>query len=70
MDFAYQYMPRNVRLYAYPSGGVRQKEIHVTPEMLMPSVGSLSAASRGNKEWIGMVVASMAHEQQKKKVLS
>ena len=70
MDFAYQYMPRNVRLYAYPSGGVRQKEIHVTPEMLMPSVGSLSASCTGIKEWIGMAVASLAPEQQKKKVLS
>lgn len=70
MDFAHQYMPDNVRLYAYPSGGVRQKEIHVTPEMLMPSVGSLSASCTGIKEWIGMAVASLAPEQQKKKVLS
>lgn len=70
MDFAYQYMPRNVRLYAYPSGGVRQKEIEVTPEMLMPTVGSLSASCVGIKEWIGRAVASLAPEQQKKRTLS
>ena len=70
MDFAYQYMPRGVRLYAYPSGGVRQKEIEVTPEMLMPSISSLSASCIGIKEWIGMAVASLAPEQQKKRTLS
>ncbi|OUO94063.1 YdcF family protein [Cloacibacillus sp. An23] len=70
MDFAYQYMPSNVRLYAYPSGGAKQKELHVTPEMLMPSVGSLSASCTGIKEWIGIAVANLAPEQQKKRVLS
>ena len=70
MEFANQYMPSDVNLYAYPSGGAKPKEIEVTPEMLMPSVGSLSASCSGIKEWIGMAVASLAPEQQKKKILS
>ena len=59
MEFAYQYMPGNVKIYAYPSGGAACKEIDVTPEMLMPSITSLCASSMGIKEWIGRAVASL-----------
>lgn len=50
MDFAYQYMPSDVKIYAYPSGGAARKEIDVTPEMFMPSVKALRASSIGIKE--------------------
>lgn len=70
MDFARLYMPSGVRLYAYPSGGSKPKEIHVTADMLIPSVGSLSASCVGIKEWVGRAVASVTPNAQKKRIPS
>lgn len=70
MDFARLYMPDNVKLYAYPSGGSKPKEIHITADMLIPSVGSLSVSCVGIKEWVGRAVANMTPNAQKKRVAS
>lgn len=59
MEFAYQYMPDGVKIYAYPSGGATRKEIDVMPEMFIPSIKALRASSIGIKAWIGRAVASL-----------
>ena len=59
MDFAYQYMPNDVKLYAYPSGGYEKWTVNLTPEMFLPSVDALGASCRGIKELIGGVLAKL-----------
>lgn len=60
MDFAYQYMPDDVKLYAYPSGGCTAK-IKLSAEIFLPNVKALSASCIGIKELIGGVVAILSH---------
>lgn len=59
MDFAYQYMPDDVKLYAYPSGGYEKREVKLTPEMFLPDVQVLSESCVAIKELIGGVVAKL-----------
>lgn len=59
MDFAYQYMPDDVKLYAYPSGGYENREIKLTPEMFLPDVQALSESCVAIKELIGGAVAKL-----------
>ena len=59
MDFAYQYMPDDVKLYAYPSGGYENREIKLAPEMFLPDVQALSESCVAIKELIGGVVAKL-----------
>lgn len=60
MDFAYRYMPDDVKLYAYPSGGYKAK-IKLSAEIFLPNVSAWSASCIGIKELIGGVVASLSH---------
>ena len=59
MEFAYQYMPDDVKLYAYPSGGYEKRVIKLTPEMFLPDVQALSESCVAIKELIGRVVAKL-----------
>ena len=59
MDFAYQYMPEDVKLYAYPSGGYENCDIKLTPEMFLPDVLALSESCIAIKELIGGVVVKL-----------
>lgn len=59
MDFAYQYMPDGVKLYAYPSGGSEKQDAKLTPEMFLPDVNELSMSCVGIKELIGSVIARL-----------
>ena len=59
MDFAYQYMPSDVKLYAYPSGGYENRKIKLTPEMFLPDVQALCESCVAIKELIGGVVAKL-----------
>ena len=59
MDFAYQYMPDNVKLYAYPSGGYENCEIKLTLGMFLPDVHALNTSCVAIKELIGGVVAKL-----------
>ncbi len=59
MDFAYQYMPNDVKLYAYPSGGYEKQDVKLTPEMFLPDVPALSKSCVTIKELIGGVVAKL-----------
>lgn len=59
MNFAYQYMPDDVKLYAYPSGGYEEREIKFTLEMFLPDVQTLGASCIGIKELIGRVLANL-----------
>ena len=43
MNFAHQYMPDDVKVYAYPSGGYRD-EREMRAEMFLPSIRALSAS--------------------------
>lgn len=59
MEFAYQYMPDDVKLYAYPSGGYEKRDVKLTPEMFLPDVQALSESCVAIKELIGGVVAKL-----------
>lgn len=59
MDFAYQYMPKNVKLYAYPSGGYENREIKLTSEIFLPDVQALGESCVAIKELIGRLVAKL-----------
>lgn len=59
MDFAYRYMPDDIKLYAYPSGGYEKREVKLTPEMFLPDVQALSKSCVAIKELIGGVVAKL-----------
>ena len=59
MDFAYQYMPNDIKLYAYPSGGYEKQDANLTPEMFLPDVQALGESCIATKELIGGVVAKL-----------
>ena len=59
MNFARKYIPEDIKVYAYPSGGYRPK-IELTYEAFLPSVCALSVSCNGIKELIGNVVAKLS----------
>ena len=59
MNFARKYMPEDIKVYAYPSGGYRPKR-ELTYEDFLPNVRALAASCVGIKELIGNVVAKLS----------
>lgn len=59
MNFARKYIPEDIKIYAYPSGGYRPKT-KLTYEAFLPNVYALSASCNGIKELIGNVVAKLS----------
>lgn len=57
MDFAYLYMPSNVKVYPYPSGGQQPREITFDYTLLLPSFRALDITRLRIKEIIGMLLA-------------
>lgn len=59
MDFAFQYMLGDVKLYAYPSSGYEKREVKLALEMFLPNVQALNASCVGIKELIGGLLAHL-----------
>lgn len=59
MNFARKYMPEDIKIYAYPSGGYRPKR-ELTYVDFLPDVRALAASCVGIKELIGNVVAKLS----------
>ena len=59
MNFARKYMPADINVYAYPSGGYWPKR-ELTYEDFLPDVRALAASCVGIKELIGNVVAKLS----------
>lgn len=62
MNFARQYIPEDIKIYAYPSGGYKPK-IELTLEAFLPDVRALSASCVAIKELIGNTVAKLSSAQ-------
>lgn len=62
MNFARQYIPKDIKVYAYPSGGYRPKK-EMTLEAFLPDVRALSASCVAIKELIGNTVAKLSSAQ-------
>lgn len=58
MNFAQQYIPEDIEIYAYPSGGYPPK-IEMTLKAFLPDVRALSASRSAIKELIGNIVAEL-----------
>lgn len=58
MNFARQYIPEDIKIYAYSSGGYRPK-MEITLEAFLPDVRALSASRSAIKELIGNIVAKL-----------
>ena len=59
MNFAQQYIPDDIKIYAYPSGGYQPK-MEMTLEAFLPDVRALSASCSAIKELIGNIVAKLS----------
>ena len=59
MNFAQQYIPDDIKIYAYPSGGYLPK-MEMTLEAFLPDVGALSISRSAIKELIGNIVAKLS----------
>lgn len=59
MNFARKYIPEDIKVYAYPSGGYRPKR-KLTYDDFLPNVRALAASCVGIKELIGNVVAKLS----------
>ena len=62
MNFAQQYIPDDIKIYAYPSGGYRPK-MEMTLEAFLPEVRALSESCVAIKELIGNIVAKLSPTQ-------
>lgn len=62
MNFARQYIPEDIKIYAYPSGGYRPK-MEMTLKAFLPDVRALSASCVAIKELIGNTVAKLSSAQ-------
>ena len=56
MDFAHLYMPQNVKVYPYPSGGQQPRKITVEPKLLIPNFRALDITRSHIKEIIGLLL--------------
>lgn len=56
MDFAYLYMPSNVNIFPYPSGGQQSREITMTISKFLPSAQALTITRTRIKEIIGLIL--------------
>lgn len=59
MNFARQYIPEDIKVYAYPSGGYRPK-MEMTLEAFLPDVRALSTSGGAIKEVVGNIVAKLS----------
>lgn len=59
MNFARQYIPEDIKIYAYPSGGYRPK-VEVTYEAFLPNIRAFSTSCNSIKELIGNVIAKFS----------
>lgn len=62
MNFARQYIPEDIKIYAYPSGGYRPK-MEMTLKAFLPDVRALSTSCGALKELIGNIVAKLSSTQ-------
>ena len=62
MNFARQYLPEDITIYAYPSGGYQPK-MEMTLEAFLPDVRALSTSCGALKELIGNIVAKLSSTQ-------
>ena len=53
MDFAYLYMPSNVKVFPYPSGGQQPREIILESKLLLPNFRAMEITRLRIKEIIG-----------------
>lgn len=58
MNFAQQYIPEDIKVYAYPSGGY-QPEMGMTLKAFIPGVRALSTSCNAIKELVGNIVAKL-----------
>lgn len=58
VNFARKYIPENIKIYAYPSGGYRFKK-KLTYEFFLPNVRALVTSYIGIKELFGNVLAKL-----------
>lgn len=56
MDFAYLYMPTDVNIYPYPSGGQQPRNITLSFQLFLPSTRALMVAQLRIKEMIGILL--------------
>lgn len=56
MDFAHLYMPKDVKVYPYPSGGQQPRKITIEPKLLIPSFRALDITRSHIKEIIGLLL--------------
>ena len=59
MNFARQYIPEDIKVYAYPSGGYRPK-MDMTLDAFLPDVRALSTSCGAIKELVGNIVAKLS----------
>ena len=57
MDFAYLYMPANVKVFPYPSGGQQPRNITLSLQFFIPSTRALMITQLRIKEMIGILLA-------------
>ena len=57
MDFAYLYMPTNVNIFPYPSGGQQPRNITLSLQLFIPSTRALMITQLRIKEMIGILLA-------------
>ena len=57
MDFAYLYMPANVNIFPYPSGGQQLRNITLSLQLFIPSTRALIITQLRIKEMIGILLA-------------
>lgn len=56
MDFAYLYMPTDVNIFPYPSGGQQPRNITLSIQLFIPSTRALMVAQLRIKEMIGILL--------------
>ena len=56
MDFAHLYMPKDVKVYPYPSGGQQPRKITIELKLLIPSFRALDITRSHIKEIIGLLL--------------
>ena len=56
MDFAYLYMPTEVNIFPYPSGGQQPRKISLSPEVFLPDTRVLRIMQLRIKEIIGLLL--------------
>lgn len=59
MNFAHKYIPNNIKIYAYPSGGYKP-EVALSYEMFLPDIRALFKSCKSIQELLGNILAKLS----------